>query len=1329
MSLVQFRILGPLEVERDGRSIVFGGSQQRALLALLLLHAGRPVSADRLVEELWGEPTPARAVKRLQVAITRLRQTLDGADPGAAPLLRTVTGGYVLAVAPGGLDADVFQARLQDGRQALAVGDAARAAELLRGALGLWRGPVLAEVAYEPFAQAEIRRLEELRLDAIEARVDADLALGRHRAVVGELEASVAEHPTRERLAGQLLLALYRCDRQADALDAYQRIRARLVGELGLEPGPALRALQAQILEQSPALQLGSEEPSRSAQARPSPVPSSLPVPHAALGATPPEAAAEQRRALVDELGIEPGDAPQELERAIFNPDAALGPRPALRSEQPRAPSAAPHERKLVTVLCATFEAEHDPERLWVLLERACAAAGEEVEAAGGRLEPAVGPAVLATFGAPAAQEDHAQRAAGAARALIARLRSEHGEQLRVRIGLESGEAVVGPSAPGGPGVVGAAVGEAARLAQEAPPGELRLGPRAAAAARGGARDRLGRVFVGRAAELDLLETTHRRVVETRQPHLVTVLGEPGVGKSSLLVAVRRRLPADTRWYVGRCPAYGRAITYRPLAEILRARLDLNASDAPEVVRARLGERSILGLALGLEGQEDLHPFEARERLHEALVEVLEQIAREGPAVVVVEDLHWADDTLLELLALARRRVAGPLLLVASARPELLGRSPAWGAERNASRLWLEPLSPEEAELMLGELAGEVPGRVRDLVLDRAEGNPFFVEEALAALLDRGALRRAPGGWAVGELPESWLASDTVQAVVAARVDLLPPAVKQALQAAAVIGRVFWEDAVRQLVDEHPDLAVLEERDFVRRVPAPSLSGQREYAFKHALTREVACASLPLARRARLHARFAEWLEGSGGGQDEHAPMLAHHYAEAVAPEHADLAWADEPERAAALRERAVRWLRRGAELAFARYELADASALNQQAAALAPDDASRSELLEAAAHASILAFDSDGFRAAMEKALTLTPPRDVAARLYARLSREGSRPWMWKHPPAREAVARWIECALELAEPGSTERAAAVAARALLDPAAGTDAAGEGVELAERLGDPYLLADAYETASFVATAHGRPEESARLADRKLALVPRIADPDRRTAQYLHATVAFLRAGRLSDGRQAAELHDASAAGLTAHHEVHGVAFRLLADTVGGTWDHAEGLTARAEAACAANAETPCQFNWRSLLMTALAHAQLGDDVRARQLEQGAAEALQVGGPLAKEPALLRLALLRGDLEAAERLLTAEPAIDFFDVDYPAARLDALAALGDRRRVEADALVALEVGGYVEPFALRALGTVRQDRALIERAAARFNALDLGWRADETRALAGIATG
>jgi hypothetical protein len=539
-----------------------------------------------------------------------------------------------------------------------------------------------------------------------------------------------------------------------------------------------------------------------------------------------------------------------------------------------------------------------------------------------------------------------------------------------------------------------------------------------------------------------------------------------------------------------------------------------------------------------------------------------------------------------------------------------------------------------------------------------------------------------------------------------------------------VVGRTFWEGAVRELLDGAPfDPGLLEERGFVRVLRGSTLGDERELVFKHALTREVAYGALPLARRARLHARVAEWLERTGADAEEPASLLAHHYAEAVAPAVADLAWADEEARTAALRERAVFWLRRAAQLAFGRYELVDAVALYGQAVELEPDAAARSELLAAAARASMLRFDTDGFRERMEQALGLEPPRTAAAGLYAELGREGCRPYLWKHPPPRDVVEQWIERALELAEPGSEARAVAVAAWAHLDPRGRSTAASEAVELAEQLKEPSLRADAYETQAKVATAHGRLAEAATWADRKLALLPRIADPDRRSAQCLTAVVVYLRVGRISDGRRTAERHDEISARLTPHHEVHGAAFLLLADTIAGDWSRAPGLSARAEAASAANADTPCQFNWRALLMAALAHAQRGDEREARRLEELAAESLTVQGPLGKEPSLLRLALLRGDLEAVERLLAQNPSIDFWDVDYPAARLDALAALRDRRGVEADASRALDLGGYVEPFALRALGLVRQDRPLVERAATRFEQLGLAWRATETRAL------
>jgi hypothetical protein len=328
----------------------------------------------------------------------------------------------------------------------------------------------------------------------------------------------------------------------------------------------------------------------------------------------------------------------------------------------------------------------------------------------------------------------------------------------------------------------------------------------------------------------------------------------------------------------------------------------------------------------------------------------------------------------------------------------------------------------------------------------------------------------------------------------------------------------------------------------------------------------------------------------------------------------------------------------------------------------------------------------------------------------------------MWKHPPSPDVVEQWIEKALELAESGSEARAAAVAAWASLDPPRRAPAAKEAVELAEEHLDPVLRADAYEAQALVAVAHGHLAEAGAWADRKLALVPRIADPDRRSTQCLFATFVYLRMGRLADGRRAAEQHDEITARLTPHHEVHAAAFLLLADTIAGDWRRARGQTARAETACAANADTPCQFNWRGLLMASLVHAQLGDDGEARRLEELAADALTQHGPLAKEPALLRLAMLRGDLETLEQLLAVNPEIDFWDVDYPAARLDGLAAVDDRRGVEAEAPRALDVGGYVEPFAMRALGKVRQDGALMDRAAKRFEELGLSWRAAETRA-------
>ena len=247
---MEFKILGPFEVSNEHGAVALGGVKPRAVLAVLLLNANEPVSAERLAQALWGDDVPAGAVKAVQVHVSRLRKALGNGD-----VVETTRAGYRLHVRPGELDAELFQHLVEDGRQALAAGQPEQAAAVLREALTLWRGSPLAELAFEPFAQAEIARLDEQRLAAVEARVEADLAAGREAELIGELQQLVAVHPTRERLAGQLMLALYRCGRQAEALEAYGEARRVLVAEIGVEPGPELRRLQDAILRQDASLE------------------------------------------------------------------------------------------------------------------------------------------------------------------------------------------------------------------------------------------------------------------------------------------------------------------------------------------------------------------------------------------------------------------------------------------------------------------------------------------------------------------------------------------------------------------------------------------------------------------------------------------------------------------------------------------------------------------------------------------------------------------------------------------------------------------------------------------------------------------------------------------------------------------------------------------------------------------------------------------------------------------------------------------------------------------------------------------------------------------
>jgi DNA-binding SARP family transcriptional activator len=258
---MDYRILGPLEAFDGERALSLGGTRQRAVLALLLLRRNEAVTRDVIVDELWGESPPATAAKVLQNCISALRKEL----PARGEALRTIGAAYALEVAPDELDRDRFEQAFAKGRAALAAGENEEAAEQLRAALALWRGPPLCDFAYERFAQEEIGRLDELHLEAVEDRIDADLACGRAEELVAELEALVAKHPLRERLRRQQMLALYRTGRQPEALAAYRDARQTLLGELGIEPTRALQDLEKAILSQDPALDVALRRPAHDA--------------------------------------------------------------------------------------------------------------------------------------------------------------------------------------------------------------------------------------------------------------------------------------------------------------------------------------------------------------------------------------------------------------------------------------------------------------------------------------------------------------------------------------------------------------------------------------------------------------------------------------------------------------------------------------------------------------------------------------------------------------------------------------------------------------------------------------------------------------------------------------------------------------------------------------------------------------------------------------------------------------------------------------------------------------------------------------------------------
>ena len=605
-------------------------------------------------------------------------------------------------------------------------------------------------------------------------------------------------------------------------------------------------------------------------------------------------------------------------------------------------------ERKIVTVLFCDLVGftgrsdEADPEDVRARIRPYHQRLRQEIERYGGTVEKFIGDAVMAVFGAPVAHEDDAERAVRAGLRILEAIddlnEADLGLELSVRVGITTGEAVValGARPEQGEGIVtGDVVNTASRLQSAAPVGGIAVGEPTHRATKDvfdyeelepvvvkgkaeplglwrarAARARFGTditrshaaSLVGRELEKTLLQGTYERAVRDASIQLVTVVGEPGVGKSRLvaeLFAYIDVLPQLVRWRQGRCLPYGEGISFWALGEIVKAEAGILESDSAETAATKLdvalpadeADREWLRARLAPLIGADSSPAAAREESFTAWRRFLEAMASDAPTVLVFEDLHWADDAMLAFLEHVIEWSEGvPLLLLCTARPELYERDAGWaGGKRNAATVNLAPLSDEETAQLISALldAAVLPSELQALILERAGGNPLYAEELVRMLKDRDLLVRQ--GKAVQlrqgaqvDFPES------VQALIAARLDTLSPERKAMLQDAAVLGKVFWAGAVAAMgsLEEgavRDGLHELARKELVRPARLSSMEGEAEYAFWHLLLRDVAYAQIPRAARAQKHRAAAEWIEGQASERvDDLADVLAHHYLQAL---------------------------------------------------------------------------------------------------------------------------------------------------------------------------------------------------------------------------------------------------------------------------------------------------------------------------------------------------------------------------------------------------------------------------------------------------------------
>jgi class 3 adenylate cyclase len=1022
-------------------------------------------------------------------------------------------------------------------------------------------------------------------------------------------------------------------------------------------------------------------------------------------------------------------------------------------------------ERKLATMVFADLvgstqlASDLDPEELRGRLAPFFQVARSALEEHGGTVEKYVGDAVMAIFGVPVTHGDDPDRAVAAALALTERVRAMD-QGLDVRIGIETGE-VLALERAGDLSVTGEAVNASARLQQAAEPGEVLIGERAARACRAselsevdpveakgfpeplrawrahcatGERSGSGTPFVGRDDDIALLEIVYRRSARDRVPELVTITGDAGVGKTRLASEFTERLAAANpapEVLLGRNPPYGRGIAFWALGEILRAAAGVSADDSVATVHDRLADRlTELGaedahglaryLATALGGE--AHDGDVEDELKRAWRRLVALLAGERPLVIGIDDAHWADDGLLDLVEEVVFRLGDvPLVVLCTSRPELLERRPDFGrAARNVTQIELRPLTAAATDQLANALLPPEDRALAARVARVSGGNPFFAEEVAQAIVEgrRGDIDHLP---------------DTVQAAIAARLDLLPPAEKQTLQHAAVLGPSFLQDALDDLLgtSSADALAALAQKALVQERLA---IGPGRFGFRHHLIRDVAYSSLPRADRAMLHERAAGGILGRAGERyPELAELVAYHRAQA-----AELAPTQEHTEAARLAsiEAASVATRRGAT--------ARAQELFQQAAELAAEPEDRADALRSAAELALHRWRGDDTLRLLRESAGVSEEVGAtrqAAGTYARVVEVVARMGGLTGMIPREELEAMLRRGQDLVpEDDLVTRARLVLDEGWIAWRYGEDEdmaepAREGLDLARRAGDVAVLSSALDAATAVAWGEGRYRDAVQSTRERIELLdgadagglqlgPERSDSLHMMIESLVATGEYRKAAEYA--AQARDLDLSVGAVYSAW------ARGLLPAFFMGNWDSAVQMAHELREAWAA-ADRP------TIGALAAALACAGAIFGYRGDEEAAADwfrfAESVAPSISGQVSGVRMLESEVDLhagrlrEAAERLAEV-PATNFWwRAAFAATRAEALVRAADARGADAIAEAEASIGDhcYARAVLQRARGLCEDSEEPLREALALFREIECPYQAARTAWLLGDA--